>query len=409
MKTNKRFVSVFLALLMVFGVLSVSLISVSAVTVIDDDDFSLVKNSDGTYSVYSYNGDDTDITLPTKAFGKNVTGIYQHAFEDSTINSITIPEGYTTIGVSAFYGCTNITSITLPSTITSLGNMAFNSCTSLSSIDLSAAASLTTIPYAVFQGDTALKSISIPANITTISNNAFARTGLTSITISNTVETLGANVFMGSSSLTTAVLPEGLTSLQAYLFDGCTSLENVTIPSTVTEIQNNVFASCTSLETVNLPEDLEIIGDEAFSGCTSLSDIELPNSLTTIGTSAFENDSSLTAITIPANVDNIGGNAFYPMSVQNKLTVTCYEGSAAETYCDENYVKSSVQDKVIGDANGDGECNILDVSAIQKYRIGEQHLSQYGLICADVNNKDEVTIRDATLIQMKLAMIDVGF
>ncbi len=386
MKFSTKLISMIISLLLIIGIFNASIIGISAIVEIEDGDYSFVKNSDGTYSVYSYKGQASDITLPSKAFGKNITGIYSNAFEDSAVNSVAIPEGYTTIGASAFYGCTNITSVSLPSTVTSLGNMAFNSCTSLSSIDLSAATSLTVIPFAVFQGDSALKTVTFPGSIKTVSDNAFAGTGLVSIELPDTIESVGSSVFMGCTDLTTVVLPEDISSLEADLFNGCTSLQ-----------------------TVELPEYLETIGDEAFYGCTSLSSIELPSTLTSIGSSAFAYDSSLTAITVPASVISIGGNAFYPMSVQNKITITCYEGSVAEVYCEENFVQSSVLEKIKGDANGDGEVDILDVSAIQKYRIGDLRLTDYGLSCADVNNSGDVTIRDATLIQMKLARMNVDF
>lgn len=409
MKKTQRILSFVLSIVMIISVVTVSVLNASAVVEIDDGDFSFVKNSDGTYSLYHYYGEDTDITLPTKAFGKAVTSIYSHAFEDSEITSVIIPEGYTSIGNSAFYGCSNITEIVLPSTITSLGNMVFNSCTSLETVDLSKAVSLTTIPYASFQNDKALKSFTIPENIDTIENNAFSKSGLVSISIPNTVTTLGANVFMGCADLASVTLPKGITDIKTNTFSGCTSLVSIEIPSKITEIGENAFNGCTLLESISLPDGLEKIDNEAFYDCTSLSNLELPVTLQYIGASAFENDSALTELFIPASVTYIGGNAFFPMSIQNKITITCNEDSVAETYCNENFVQVITVPKVMGDANSDGKINILDVTAIQKYKIGEQELSDYGLKCADVNHDGSVTIRDATLIQMKLAKYDVNF
>lgn len=409
MNTNSRIISLALTLIMILGILTASVISSSAIVEIDDGDFSFVKNTDGTYSLYKYYGDDTDIVLPTTALGKPVTAIYSHAFDESEITSVVIPEGYTSIGNSAFYGCTNITSITLPSTITSLGSMAFNSCTSLQSVDLSAATSLSKLSYAIFQNNSSLTSISIPASIETIENNAFAKTGLTSIVIPDTVTTLGASVFKGCSDLTNVTLPEGITEIKTDFFDGCSSLTQVNIPSTVTSIGSGAFNGCTDLVTVSLPVGLTSIGNQLFAGCTLLSEVELPGTLEYIGASAFEGNTSLKEIFVPASVTYIGGNAFYPMSIQNAINITCNEGSFAETYCNENYVPVTTVPKVMGDANADGTLNILDVTAIQKYRVGECSLNDYGLSCADVNNDGSVTIRDATLIQMKLAKYDVDF
>lgn len=386
MKINSRIISLALSVLMIVGIVSASGFSSSAIVEIVDGDYSYVKNSDNTYALYSYSGSDTDITLPTVALGRNVTEIYKNAFESSNITSVVIPEGYVSIGESAFYGCADITEITLPSTVTSLGSMVFNSCTALSSVDLSQATSLTAIPFAAFQDDSSLKSIIIPSNVTSIGNNALTRSGLTSIELPSSVESMGTGVFSECKDLTTVTLSDSLTEISDGAFENCTSLTEVTVPNGVTAI-----------------------GKEAFAGCTLLANVELPTTLTSIGDSAFEEDNSLTEISIPATVTQIGGNAFYPMSIRNKITVTCFEGSYAETYCEENLVPSQTTPKIMGDANADGKLNILDVTAIQKYKIGDMELNEYGLSCADVNHDNQITVRDATLIQMKLAKYDVGF
>lgn len=388
MKRNKKLLAVFLAVIMAFGLLPVSVISSFAVTKIEYGDFYFVKNSDGTYSVYEYFGESSDVVLPDTVFGKSVTAVYSHAFEDSSITSVTIPEGYVTIGSSAFYGCSNLTEITLPSTITAVESMAFNSCTSLETVDLSAATSLKTVSYAVFQGDSALSSVVIPES----------------------VETLGANVFNGCSSLSEAVLPDGITSLGDNLFNGCSSLETVNIPSKVTKIGDNAFNGCALLDSISLPKDLTSIGENAFMGCASISDFEVPNKLTSIGASAFEDCSSLSELFIPDTVTSIGANVFYPMSVQNKINITCYENSEAETYCNENFVPFTAIEKKMGDVNIDGLIDINDVTAIQKYRIGIATITTYRqMALADVSHDGAVTIRDATLIQMKIAKMDVDF
>ena len=59
-----------------------------------------------------------------------------------------------------------------------------------------------------------------------------------------------------------------------------------------------------------------------------------------------------------------------------------------------------------GVVNGDGVVNILDVTFIQKYKVDMISLSQYGLVCADVNHDNDITIRDATFIQMYLAGLE---
>ena len=410
MKITVKIMSLIISLSMIIGILFVSVISGSAIVEIKEGDFSFVKNSDDTCSVYRYYGTDKDIVLPKEALGRTVSSIYSHCFENSDITSVTIPDCYTSIGESAFYGCKNITSVYIPSSITSIGSMSFNSCTSLSSFDISDAVSLTTLPYAVFQGDTALTDFEIPPSITTIADRAFSRTGLKTIVVPDTVAVVGEYAFNGCQALTDVTLPKGIKEISGYTFNGCSSLTDVNIPSTVTLISECAFLDCTSLQSVELPENLTEIGNKAFYNCSALTSIDLPNTLTRIGRSTFENASVLKEIFVPDSVTDIGGNAFYPMSVQNKLTVTCYKGAYAENYCNENYVTVNAIEKLLGDANIDGDVNISDVTAIQRYRIGEDTISTYrakGL--ADVNGDGKVTIRDATKIQMYIAKIITEF
>ena len=90
---------------------------------------------DGTYSVSGI-GICTvrEIVIPRKYDGKTVTSIGAWAYFCSSLTSITIPDGVTSIGSAAFYGCSSLTSITIPTGVTSIGDSAFKYCSSLTSI-----------------------------------------------------------------------------------------------------------------------------------------------------------------------------------------------------------------------------------------------------------------------------------
>ena len=94
------------------------------------------------------------------------------------------------------------------------------------------------------------------------------------------------------------------------MFSGCSSLTSVTIPDSVTSIGGYAFFGCSSLTSVTIGNGVTSIGDYAFSGCSSLTSVTIGNSVTSIGNYAFENCSSLTSVTIPDSVTSIGDYAF---------------------------------------------------------------------------------------------------
>jgi hypothetical protein len=104
-------------------------------------------------------------------------------------------------------------------------------------------------------------------------------------------------------------------------FQFCTSrLISVTIPDSVTTIGSSAFAGCDSLTSVTIPGSVKTIESNAFMSCTSLASITIPGSVITIGSSAFFGCDSLASITIPDNVKTIETNAFF--SCANLATVT---------------------------------------------------------------------------------------
>ena len=134
-----------------------------------------------------------------------------------TDKSYNIPDGVTSIGYYAFYGCTSLTSITIPNGVTSIDWLAFFDCTSLTSITIPD--SVTCIEWYAFQGCTSLTSIKIPDSVTEI----------------------GSSAFSGCKSLTSITIPNSVTSIGEFAFYDCTSLTSITIPNSVTSIGSNAF------------------------------------------------------------------------------------------------------------------------------------------------------------------------
>lgn len=188
-----------------------------------------------------------------------------------------------------------------------LAMYAFINCTGITSVTIPD--TIKKITLQSFHGCTNLVSVTIPNSVTNIDNQAFQKcSALASITIPKSVTWIGGDVFNGCVSLTNVTINASVTSL-AGVFVGCRNLECVTIPDSVTNIGNELFMNCSRLRSVTLSSSAKAIGDSAFMNCGSLKEIEIPNSVTKIGAWAFAS-SGLTKVTIPDSVTNISEYAF---------------------------------------------------------------------------------------------------
>ena len=240
------------------------------------------------------------------------------SFEGSIINTKTntivrgtnntiIPEGITSIGDYAFYGCLNLTSITIPNSVTSIGFGAFDNS-------------------GIFNN---------PSNwdngVLYIGNNLITSKDLSYCIIKQGTRLIADGAFSSSSSSVSVVsIVEDyyydydylsrsyLKKFYSYYLDenyileyyDIRSLAVVEIPNSVKYIGNMAFADCHSLYKVELGDSIESIGNEAFINCGSLSSIILPKTLKTIGSGCFAGCISLKNITIPSSVKEIPIGAF---------------------------------------------------------------------------------------------------
>ncbi len=214
----------------------------------------------------------SSVTYNSKTY--NVTSIRECAFDEcSSLTSITLPESLTSIGECAFRDCSSLTSITIPEGVKAIGDGVFVGCRSLS-------------------------SIYIPKNVTSIGDNAFRFcTSLQTILVDNYNPSYSSykgvlcnkdkTVLLAvPGKLTTFDIWEGVTSIGCCAFSS-EALTSVTIPNSVTSIGNSAFGGCSSLSSITIPEGVTSIGDWAFWGCSSLSSITIPEGVTSIGDYAF--------------------------------------------------------------------------------------------------------------------------
>ncbi len=106
--------------------------------------------------------------------------------------------------------------------------------------------------------------------MTYIGSSAFFGTGLTSITIPNSVTSIGDSAFSGCYGLTNVKIPNSVTYIGNFAFDFCLGLTSVTIGNGVTSIGNSAFSDCSSLTNITIPDSVTSIGDGAFYGCNKL-------------------------------------------------------------------------------------------------------------------------------------------
>jgi hypothetical protein len=128
-----------------------------------------------------------------------------------------IPDSVTSIGNSAFSGCTGLTSVTIPDSVTSIGDSAFRDCSGLTNITIPD--SVTSIGSSVFSSCTGLTSITIPDSVTSIGSSVFSScTGLTTITsLATTAPTIEWGTFDRVKTGGTLRVPSGSTGYDVWM------------------------------------------------------------------------------------------------------------------------------------------------------------------------------------------------
>ena len=227
-----------------------------------------------------------------------------------TVVSKKVSYKVTSIGESAFANCKSLTSISIPNSITSIGDCAFY-FSSLTSIEVNANnQNYASIDGVLYNKDVTTliccpggkTSITIPNSVTSIGSSAFSSCkALTSITIPNSVTSIGDYAFYYCSSLTSITIPDSVTSIEHFAFSFCKSLTSIIISNSVTSIENFAFDQCKSLTSISIPDSVTTIGDYVFERCEFLTSINISKSVINIGKQIFEHCKSLTTIVVDEN------------------------------------------------------------------------------------------------------------
>jgi BspA type Leucine rich repeat region (6 copies) len=186
---------------------------------------------------------------------------------------------------------------------------------------------VTAIGYAAF-ADLTLTTVTLPDSVTTIGDEAFAYCfNLTAVTIGNGVNSIGEEAFE-YTPVTSVTIPNSVTNIGQSAFEYCDSLANVTIGNGVTFFGPQTFAYCFDLTNVTIANGVISIGDAMFTR-TALTSVSIPNSVTNIGGAAFSFCTNLTSVIIPNNVAALGNNAYTGCT---NLTSTYFQGNAPPDY-----------------------------------------------------------------------------
>ena len=240
-------------------------------------------------------------------FPANVTEIKEYTFNDCVkLKNIELPNGLIYIKDYAFNGCASLGKVTIPGGVQNISPGAFKN-SGLTEVILKEG--VMSLSNNSFDGCLLLKKVTFPTTMKTI--GGFSNTGIKEIAFAEgaTPEAISDYAFLNCDSLSTITLPNSIKSLGTGAFYDCDTLKTVKLPTGITKIAKQAFYHCGFLQSITIPQNVTEIGAEAFAACSKLTTISLPSALTTIGIASFHS-TGLTSITLPEGMTTIEPGTF---------------------------------------------------------------------------------------------------
>ena len=224
--------------------------------------------------ITKYIGTSTEVVIPGRC-----TEIGENAFQSNwTIETVVIPKSVTKIGKRAFADSRLLKNIVIPDSVKEIGEGAF-AITSLKSVKIPEG--VTTIEDGLFSSCFALTSVTIPDSVVTIGDEAFYQCVLLeNIVIPDGVTAIGKSTFKACSGLKSIKVADGNTIYDSR--EGCNAIiekatntliygcKNTIIPNSVTKIGDGAFRECTKLTSITIPDTVKEIAYDAFWYCYDL-------------------------------------------------------------------------------------------------------------------------------------------
>ena len=204
----------------------------------------------------------------------------------------------------------------------------------------------------VFKYFGAEKDVTVPNaingyTVVKIGDYSFANKGITSVTLPDSVEKIGAYAFYSCESLEVVNVPSKLKEINGYAFCGCKNLKAFELPEDLNYLGTYAFSRCEKIESVKIPDSITKINNGVFMDCTGLKEIEMSSNIRTIGISGFENTTSLEEIDLPDSLIIIDDRAFHSSGIKSVVFPSSLEYLMEDVFDGSGIVNAVIDGKNI--------------------------------------------------------------